>query len=53
MRTRRAREACRGLSKQLVEGAQGTPFSRCVVAAAQAKKAHESWLAAIHPLDRP
>jgi hypothetical protein len=32
---------CRGLSKKHVEGAKGTPFSRCVVAAAQAKHAAE------------
>ena len=29
---------CRGFSKKHVEGAKGTPFSRCVVAAAQAKR---------------
>jgi hypothetical protein len=36
------REACRGFSKKHVEGVKGTPFSRCVVAAAQAKKAQEA-----------
>jgi hypothetical protein len=30
---------CRGLSKKHVAGQKGTPFSRCVAAAAHAKKA--------------
>jgi hypothetical protein len=30
---------CRGFSKKHVAGEKGTPFSRCVVAAGQAKKA--------------
>ena len=33
---------CRGFSKKHVKGAKGTPFSRCVVAAAQARKAQEA-----------
>jgi len=32
------KKACKGLSKKHVKGEKGTPYSRCVVAAAHAKK---------------
>jgi hypothetical protein len=32
------KQACKGMSKKHVKGEKGTPFSRCVVAAAQLKK---------------
>lgn len=32
---------CRGFSKKHVAGQKGTPFARCVVAAAQVKKAQQ------------
>ena len=34
-----AKQACKGLSRKHVKGEKGTPFSRCVKAAAQARKA--------------
>ena len=33
-----AKRACKGLSKKKVKGKKGTPYSRCIVAAAQRRK---------------
>ena len=33
-----AKAACKGLSKKRVKGKKGTPYSRCIVAAAQRRK---------------
>jgi hypothetical protein len=35
------REACKALSRKHVKGEKGTPFSRCVTAAAKLKKTTE------------
>jgi hypothetical protein len=37
-----ARQACKGMSKKHVEGEKGTPFSRCVKAAARLRQAEQS-----------
>ncbi len=37
-----ARQACKDMSKKHVKGEKGTPFSRCVVAAAKLRKTQES-----------
>ena len=36
-----AKAACKGLSKKHVKGTKGTPYSRCIVAAAQLRKQAE------------
>ena len=35
-------QACKGMSKEHVKGEKGTPFSRCVKAAAQLRKDQHS-----------
>jgi hypothetical protein len=35
------RKACKGLSKKHIKGEKGTPFSRCVTAAAKLRKTEQ------------